>query len=101
MKSEGGRTPKRSGGAHERSVRMVNEAASRTGCMTPPLSHHVLMCIVYKAVIIRMQERKKRRAQLGDRKSAAAQSRMKSIASLAADVNAGKKRKKQLDGELH
>jgi len=46
-----------------------------------------------------MQERKQRRAQLGDRKSAAAQNRMKSIASLAADVNAGKKRKKELDGE--
>jgi len=41
-----------------------------------------------------MKERKKRRAQLGDRKSAAAQNRMKSLASLAADLNGGKKRKK-------
>ncbi|WOO86060.1 Actin-like protein arp5 [Vanrija pseudolonga] len=45
-------------------------------------------------VIERIRERKKRRAQLGDRKSAAAQNRMKSIASLAADTNGGKKRKK-------
>lgn len=48
----------------------------------------------HEAVIDRMKERKKRRAQLGDRKSAAAQNRMKSLASLAADTNGGKKRKK-------
>jgi actin-related protein 5 len=47
-----------------------------------------------------MAERKKRKASLGDRKSAAAQNRMKNIATLAADSNAGKKRKKALDGKL-
>lgn len=50
-------------------------------------------------VIERLRERKKRRAQLGDRKSAAAQNRMKSIASLAAETNGGKKRKKGEEGE--
>jgi actin-related protein 5 len=45
-------------------------------------------------LIERLKERKKRRAQLGDRKSAAAQNRMKSLASLAAESNGGKKRKK-------
>jgi actin-related protein 5 len=45
-----------------------------------------------------MKERKKRRAQLGDRKSAAAQNRMKSIASLAAEGSSGKKRKKGDEG---
>jgi actin-related protein 5 len=48
----------------------------------------------HEAVLDRVKERKKRRAQLGDRKSAAAQNRMKSLASLAADSNSGKKRKK-------
>ena len=52
-----------------------------------------------QAVINRMNERKKRRAQLGDRKSVAAQNRMKSIANLAAENNTGKKRKKNGDGE--
>lgn len=41
-----------------------------------------------------MQERKKRKAQLGDRKSAASQSRMKHIANLAAEEKTSKKRKK-------
>ena len=45
-------------------------------------------------MIVRIEERKKKRAQLGDRKSAAAQSRMKTIATLAAEDNVGKKRKK-------
>lgn len=45
-------------------------------------------------LIERLKERKKRRAQLGDRKSAAAQNRMKSLASLAADSGSSKKRKK-------
>lgn len=50
-------------------------------------------------MIERMKERKKRQAQLGDRKSAAAQNRMKSIAALAADNNGGRKRKKGDEGE--
>lgn len=47
-----------------------------------------------ESVILRMQERKKKKAQLGDRKSLAAQNRMKSIAALAAEEKTGKKRKK-------
>ncbi|KAL7418884.1 Actin-related protein 5 [Cryptotrichosporon argae] len=52
-----------------------------------------------ETVILRMEERKKRRAQLGDRKSAAAQNRMKNIASLAADNPVAKKRKKGEDDD--
>jgi actin-related protein 5 len=48
----------------------------------------------WQAIINRMEERKKRKAQLGDRKSVAAQARMKTIASLAADEGPSKKRKK-------
>ncbi|OWZ72772.1 hypothetical protein AYX14_01810 [Cryptococcus neoformans] len=51
------------------------------------------------AVINRMQERKKRKAQLGDRKSAASQSRMKHIANLAAEEKTSKKRKKGEDDD--
>jgi len=42
----------------------------------------------------RIKERNRRKAALGDRKSAASQARMKSIASLAADDRVGKKRRK-------
>ncbi|WVQ80378.1 hypothetical protein IAT38_002483 [Cryptococcus sp. DSM 104549] len=52
-----------------------------------------------ETVMVRIQERKKRRAQLGDRKSAAAQSRMKSIANLAAEEKTSKKRKKGEDDD--
>ncbi|WVR03473.1 hypothetical protein IAU60_000464 [Kwoniella sp. DSM 27419] len=52
-----------------------------------------------EAVITRIQERKKKRAQLGDRKSAASQSRMKSIAHLAAEEKTTKKRKKGEDDD--
>lgn len=47
-----------------------------------------------------MEERKKRKAQLGDRKSVAAQARMKTIANLAADAGPSKKRKKAGDGQF-
>lgn len=50
-------------------------------------------------MITRMHERKRKRAQLGDRKSAAAQGRMQIIAALAAEEKGGKKRKKG-DGKL-
>lgn len=46
----------------------------------------------------RIKDRNKRRAALGDRKSAAAQNRMKNIASLADDQPAAKKRKKTANG---
>ena len=42
----------------------------------------------------RIKERNRRKAALGDRKSAASQARMKNIASLAADDRVGKKRRK-------
>lgn len=57
--------------------------------------------ILRQAAITRMHERKKRRALLGDRKSAVAQNRMKSIASLASESPVVKKRKRGGgDGEL-
>ncbi|WVQ93832.1 hypothetical protein IAU59_000910 [Kwoniella sp. CBS 9459] len=53
----------------------------------------------HEAIITSIQTRKKRRAQLGDRKSAASQSRMKSIANLAAEEKTSKKRKKGEDDD--
>jgi actin-related protein 5 len=55
-----------------------------------------------QAVMLRMEERTKHKSQKKDRKSAAAQSRMKTIANLAAEdkvIPANKKRKKG-DGKL-
>ena len=51
-----------------------------------------------QAVIARMEMRKKQKTQRKDRKSAASQSRMKTIANLAAEEKVSKKRKKG-DGE--
>jgi actin-related protein 5 len=48
----------------------------------------------HASVMERVKERNRRKAALGDRKSAASQARMKSIASLAADERVGKKRRK-------
>lgn len=48
----------------------------------------------------KIKERARRRAALGDRKSAAAQARMKSIASLAADERVPKKRRKINGGQI-
>lgn len=42
----------------------------------------------------KIKERKKKKEQLSDRKSLAAQNRMKSIANLANEGKAGKKRKR-------
>ena len=50
-------------------------------------------------MIARIQQRKKRKAQLGDRKSAAAQSRMKTIATLAAEDAVGPAKKRKKGGE--
>lgn len=47
----------------------------------------------------RIKERNRRKAALQDRKSAAAQARMKSIANLAADDRVPKKRRKNGGGE--
>ncbi|GAA6061978.1 hypothetical protein JCM10212_005222 [Sporobolomyces blumeae] len=48
----------------------------------------------HEEIMAKMKERKKRKEQLSDRKSLAAQNRMKSIAGLAADEKTGKKRKR-------
>ncbi|GAA5828929.1 hypothetical protein JCM3770_003524, partial [Rhodotorula araucariae] len=48
----------------------------------------------HRDILDKIKERKKRKEQLSDRKSLAAQNRMKSIAGLAADEKAGKKRKR-------
>lgn len=47
-----------------------------------------------KATMNRMKDRNRRKAAMSDRKSAVAQARMKSIASLAADDRVPKKRRK-------
>jgi actin-related protein 5 len=46
-----------------------------------------------------MKDRKKRKEQLHDRKSLAAQQRMKSIATLASDAPAGKRKRKRNNGK--
>ncbi|GAA5840624.1 hypothetical protein JCM9279_007385 [Rhodotorula babjevae] len=48
----------------------------------------------HRDILDKIKERKKRKEQLSDRKSLAAQNRMKSIAGLAADEKLGKKRKR-------
>lgn len=51
-------------------------------------------------VINKIKDRKKRKEQLSDRKSLAAQNRMKSIATLASEEKGGKKRKRADKGAL-
>ena len=48
----------------------------------------------------KLKDRKRRKAALSDRKSATAQARMKTIASLASETPTGKKRRKG-NGGLH
>jgi actin-related protein 5 len=48
----------------------------------------------------KMKERRRRKAALSDRKSAAAQARMKNIASLAADERVSKKKRKAGAGKF-
>lgn len=50
--------------------------------------------VEHESTMLRMKERARLRAALSDRKSAAAQNRMKNIASLAADDRVPKKRRK-------
>ena len=52
-----------------------------------------------ESLMTRIKERNRRRAALTDRKSAASQARMKSIANLAADDRVPKKRRKAGGGE--
>lgn len=47
-----------------------------------------------------MRDRKKRKAALNDRKSAASQARMKNITSLASDERVGRKKRKVTAGTL-
>lgn len=47
----------------------------------------------------RIKDRKKRKEQLSDRKSLAAQNRMKNIAELASEGKSGKKRKRTEKGQ--
>ena len=54
-----------------------------------------------ESLMTRIKERNRRRAALTDRKSAASQARMKSIANLAADDRVPKKRRKAGGGESH
>ena len=54
----------------------------------------------HDAIMARMKERVRRKAALSDRKSAAAQNRMKSIATLAADDRVPKKRRKTGGGKI-
>jgi hypothetical protein len=49
----------------------------------------------------KIKERGRRKAALSDRKSAAAQARMKNIASLAADERVSKKKRKAGAGKFH
>lgn len=49
----------------------------------------------------RIKDRGRRKAALGDRKSAAAQARMKNIATLASDDKVPKKRRKAGGGKLN
>lgn len=48
----------------------------------------------FKAAMDKLKDRKRRKAALSDRKSATAQARMKTIASLASETPTGKKRRK-------
>lgn len=48
----------------------------------------------------RIKNRSRRKAALSDRKSAAAQARMKSIANLAADDRISKKKRKGVGGRI-
>lgn len=48
----------------------------------------------YQVLMSRIKDRARRKAALSDRKSAAAQARMKSIANLAADDRISKKKRK-------
>lgn len=53
-----------------------------------------------KALMGKIKDRARRKAALSDRKSAAAQARMKSIANLAADDRVPKKKRKGGGGKL-
>jgi actin-related protein 5 len=59
----------------------------------------IKMTFSKKELIVRIRDRAKRKAALSDRKSAAAQARMKSIANLAADDRVPKKKRKAAGGE--
>lgn len=55
---------------------------------------HTIVHLLSQTLMTKIKERSRRKAALSDRKSAAAQARMKSIANLAADERVPKKRRK-------
>ncbi|KAI5479257.1 actin-related protein 5 [Pseudohyphozyma bogoriensis] len=76
--------------AREAEAKRLDEEARRTdpeGWLRSVRSKH-------EDIIEKIKERKKRKEQLSDRKSLAAQNRMKSIANLANEGKSGKKRKR-------
>lgn len=56
---------------------------------------------LWQTIMTRIKERNRRKAALNDRKSAASQARMKSIANLAADDRVPKKRRKAGGGTFY
>ena len=54
----------------------------------------------HEAIMNKIKARGRRKAALSDRKSAAAQARMKSIANLAADERVPKRKRKAVNGEI-
>lgn len=54
---------------------------------------------LYQELSLKLRERKKRKAALNDRKSAASQARMKSITNLASDEKVGRKKRKVANGK--
>ncbi|KAI0258664.1 actin-like ATPase domain-containing protein [Gloeopeniophorella convolvens] len=77
--------------ADERAAEERRDAADREA---DPTAWAARARAEHETVVGRIKARARRRAALGDRKSAAAQARMASIASLAAEDRAGKKRRK-------
>lgn len=60
----------------------------------------IVLTGTFQAIINKIKDRNRRKAALTDRKSAASQARMKSIANLAADERVPKKRRKNGGGGL-
>ena len=60
----------------------------------------LLLCVSIKGLMNRIKDRTRRKAALNDRKSAAAQARMKSIANLASDDRVPKKKRKGGGGKF-
>jgi hypothetical protein len=91
----------RGGGARRRSRRLGAQAAPGTGgvrWLVSILSSDIDVMLVRQALMAKIKDRARRKAALTDRKSAAAQARMKNIASLAADDRVPKAKKRKGGG---